>query len=103
MVEKGSDRHRMSDEALPVASLDDGAVSAGNGLTNDGETNRKAEAPGKGASLSVEEQVERLAALNLSNASASRSRFSPTVIRLLSAMSGVAALLVLYFCFKLFV
>lgn len=103
MVEKRSDRRRTSGEALSAAPLDDGAVSAGIGCANDGDKKRKAEPAGTGAALTVEEQVERLAALNLSSASASRSRVSPTVIRFLSAMAGVAALLVLYFCFKLFV
>ena len=103
MVEKGSDRHRMSDNVLSTAPLDDGDASAGTAFRDDGETNREAEAAKKDVTLTVQEQMERLAALNLSSASLSRSRFSPTVIRLLSAMAGVAALLVLYFCFKLFV
>lgn len=52
---------------------------------------------------SMEEQLERLAALNLSSAYATQSRFSPTIIRLISAAAGVAALLLIYFCFKLFI
>lgn len=58
---------------------------------------------GKDGNVSMDEHLERLAALNLSSTYATHSRFSPTIIRLISAVAGLAALLLIYFCFKLFV
>lgn len=58
---------------------------------------------GLSGNASVEEQLEKLAELNLSSTYASRSRFSPVVIRLLSAATGIAVLLLIYLCFKLFI
>ena len=66
------------------------------GVTPEGPADKTGDA-------SIEENLERLAALNLSSAYATRSKFSPTIIRLISAASGIAALLLIYFCFKLFI
>lgn len=57
----------------------------------------------KPLNVSMEEHLERLAALNLSSTYASRSRLSPAIIRLLSAAAGFAVLLLIYLLFKLFI
>ena len=52
---------------------------------------------------SLEENLERLAALNLSNDPSLQPRFSTAVIRLVSALTGAALLVLIYFIFRLFV
>ena len=52
---------------------------------------------------SMEENLEKLAALNLSNDQSLQPRFSTSIIRLVSALAGIGALLVIYFILKLFI
>lgn len=52
---------------------------------------------------SMEENLEKLAALNLSNDQSLQPRFSTSIIRLVSALAGIGALVVIYFILKLFV
>ena len=52
---------------------------------------------------SIEENFERLAALNLGSDRSMQPRFSTAVIRLLSALSGALMLVLIYFIFRLFV
>ena len=52
---------------------------------------------------SMAENLEKLAALNLSNDQSLQPRFSTSIIRLISALAGIGALVVIYFILKLFV
>lgn len=52
---------------------------------------------------SMEENLERLAALNLSNDPSLQPRLSTAMIRLVSALAGAGLLVLIYFIFKLFV
>jgi hypothetical protein len=52
---------------------------------------------------SMEENLEKLAALNLGNDQSLQPRFSTSIIRLVSALAGIGALLVIYFILKLVV
>ena len=52
---------------------------------------------------SMEENLERLAALNLSNDQSLQPRFSTSIIRLVSALAGIGTLVLIYFILKLFV
>ena len=52
---------------------------------------------------SMEENLERLAALNLSNDTSLQPRFSTSIIRLVSALAGIGTLVLIYFIFKLFI
>ena len=52
---------------------------------------------------SMEENLERLAALNLSNDQSLQPRFSTSIIRLVSALAGLGTLVMIYFIFKLFI
>ena len=52
---------------------------------------------------SMEENLERLAALNLSNDQSLQPRFSTSVIRLVSALAGIGTLVLIYLIFKLFI
>ena len=52
---------------------------------------------------SMEENLERLAALNLSNDQSLQPRFSTSVIRLVSALAGIGTLVLIYLVFKLFI
>jgi hypothetical protein len=51
----------------------------------------------------LEENLEKLAALNLSNDASLQPRFSTAIIRLVSALAGIGALVLIYFLLKLFV
>ena len=51
---------------------------------------------------SIEENLEKLAALNLSNDQSMQPRFSTAIIRLVSAAAGIGALLLIYLVVKLF-
>ena len=50
---------------------------------------------------SIEENLEKLAALNLSNDMSMQPRFSTAMIRLVSAAAGIGALLLIYLFMKL--
>ncbi len=52
---------------------------------------------------SMEENLEKLAALNLSNDQSLQPRFSTSMIRLVSALAGLGTLVMIYFIFKLFI
>ena len=52
---------------------------------------------------SMEENLERLAALNLGNDQSLQPRFSTSMIRLVSALAGIGTLVLIYFVFKLFI
>ena len=52
---------------------------------------------------SMEENLERLAALNLGNDQSMQPRFSTSIIRLVSALAGIGTLVLIYFVFKLFI
>jgi len=52
---------------------------------------------------SLEENLERLAAVNLSSDTSLEPRLSTAMIRLVSALAGVGFLLLLYLIFKIFV
>lgn len=67
--------------------------SARGGITKAQEKNR---------SESIEENLEKLAALNLSNDQSMQPRFSTAMIRLVSAAAGIGALLLIYLVVKLF-
>lgn len=56
----------------------------------------------KNRNESIEENLEKLAALNLSNAQSMQPRFSTAMIRLVSAAAGIGALLLIYLVVKLF-
>lgn len=58
---------------------------------------------GQDRSESLEENLERLAALNLSNDQSLQPRFSTAMIRLVSAVAGIGALVLIYLIMKLFV
>lgn len=58
---------------------------------------------GQERSESLEENLEKLAALNLSNDQSLQPRFSTAVLRLVSALAGIGALLLIYFILKLFI
>ena len=51
----------------------------------------------------MEENLEKLAALNLSNDPSLQPRFSTAILRLVSAFAGIGALVLIYFIAKLFV
>jgi len=53
-------------------------------------------------SESMDENLERLAALNLSNDHSFQRRYSNALIRLVSAAAGLAVLFLIYFIIKLF-
>ena len=53
-------------------------------------------------SESLEENLEKLAALNLSNDQSLQPRFSTAMIRLVSAAAGIGALVLIYLVTKLF-
>ena len=61
------------------------------------------ESAGQDRSESLEENLERLAALNLSNDQSFQPRFSTAMIRLVSAAAGIGALLLIYLIMRLFV
>ena len=52
---------------------------------------------------SLEENLEKLAALNLSSDRSMQPRLSNAMIRLVSAAAGIGALVLLYYLFKLFI
>jgi hypothetical protein len=52
---------------------------------------------------SMEENLEKLAALNLGNDPSLQPRFSTAILRLVSAFAGIGALVLIYFIAKLFV
>ncbi len=52
---------------------------------------------------SLEENLEKLAALNLGNDMSLQPRYSTAVIRLVSALAGIGALVLIYFITKLFI
>ena len=52
---------------------------------------------------SMEENLERLAALNLGNDQSLQPRFSTSIIRLVSALAGIGTLVLIYFILKLMV
>ena len=56
----------------------------------------------KGSNESIEENLEKLAALNLSNDHSMQPRFSTAMIRLVSAAAGIGVLLLIYLIVKLF-
>lgn len=56
----------------------------------------------KNRNESIEENLEKLAALNLSNDQSMQPRFSTAMIRLVSAAAGIGALLLIYLVVKLF-
>lgn len=56
----------------------------------------------KNRNESIEENLEKLAALNLSNDQSIQPRFSTAMIRLVSAAAGIGALLLIYLVVKLF-
>ena len=51
----------------------------------------------------MEENLEKLAALNLGSDQSLQPRFSTSIIRLVSALAGIGALVLIYFILKLFV
>ncbi|MBT8344915.1 MAG: hypothetical protein KJO28_01330 [Desulfofustis sp.] len=61
------------------------------------------EQAGRDRKESMEENLERLAALNLSNDQSLQPRFSTSIIRLVSALAGIGTLILIYFIVKLFV
>lgn len=79
----------------PEAQTEAGAALSGETPTPDLADQKKKE--------SIEENLERLAALNLSNDQSFQPRFSTAVIRLVSALTGAALLVLIYFIFRLFV
>ena len=56
----------------------------------------------KNRNESIEENLRKLAALNLSNDQSMQPRFSTAMIRLVSAAAGIGALLLIYLVVKLF-
>ena len=52
---------------------------------------------------SIEENLERLAAVNLSSDRSLEPRLSTAMIRLVSALAGIGVLVLLYLLFRLFV
>lgn len=56
----------------------------------------------KNRNESIEENLEKLAALNLSTDQSMQPRFSTAMIRLVSAAAGIGALLLIYLVVKLF-
>lgn len=56
----------------------------------------------KDRSESIEENLEKLAALNLINDQSMQPRLSTAMIRLVSAAAGIGALVVIYLVVKLF-
>jgi len=56
----------------------------------------------KNRNESIEENLEKLAALNLSNDQSMQPRFSTAMIRFVSAAAGIGALLLIYLVVKLF-
>jgi predicted TIM-barrel fold metal-dependent hydrolase len=56
----------------------------------------------KNRNESIEENLEKLAALNLSNDLSMQPRFSTAMIRLVSAAAGIGVLLLIYLVVKLF-
>lgn len=52
---------------------------------------------------SMEENLEKLAALNLGNDQSMGPRFSTSIIRLVSALAGIGTLVLIYFIVKLLV
>ncbi len=75
----------------------------GTKIENNQPLNSAAKAAGQAQDQFTEENLERLAALNLSSDRILQPRFSTAMIRLVSALAGVAALVLIYFIFKLFV
>ncbi len=63
----------------------------------------RGERPAPDRKESMEENLERLAALNLGNDQSLQPRFSTSIIRLVSALAGIGTLVLIYFVFKLFI
>ena len=68
----------------------------------DSTRGRITKAQEKNRNESIEENLEKLAALNLSNDQSMQPRFSTAMIRLVSAAAGIGALLLIYLVVKLF-
>ena len=77
---------------MATISVNDKVVASGR-ITKTQEKNRNE---------SIEENLEKLAALNLSNDQSMQPRFSTAMIRLVSAAAGIGALLLIYLVVKLF-
>ncbi len=58
---------------------------------------------GRASDQTLEEQLERLAAVNLSSDRSLEPRLSNAMIRLVSALAGVGLLGLIYLLFKLFI
>lgn len=80
------DRHEPEMESLQIAEE---GLTVNPGLAQSGR--------------SLEENLERLAAVNLSSDRSLEPRLSTAMIRLVSALAGVGFLLLFYLIFKLFV
>ena len=70
-------------------------------ITSEEQIRGKRPAPDRKESM--EENLERLAALNLGNDQSLQPRFSTSIIRLVSALAGIGTLVLIYFVFKLFI
>jgi len=68
----------------------------------DSTRGRITKAQEKNRNESIEENLEKLAALNLSTDQSMQPRFSTAMIRLVSAAAGIVALLLIYLVVKLF-
>ncbi len=68
----------------------------------DSTRGRITKAQEKNRNESIEENLEKLAALNLSTDQSMQPRFSTAMIRLVSATAGIGALLLIYLVVKLF-
>ena len=68
----------------------------------DSTRGRITKAQKKNRNESIEENLEKLAALNLSTDQSMQPRFSTAMIRLVSATAGIGALLLIYLVVKLF-
>ncbi|MFC1832747.1 hypothetical protein ACFL0S_12115 [Thermodesulfobacteriota bacterium] len=68
----------------------------------DSTRGRITKAQEKNRNESIEENLEKLAALNLSTDQSMQPRFSTAMIRLVSAAAGIGALLLIYLVVKLF-
>ena len=79
-------------QQVTIEKNDTGGGERNNGVHTDQE---------RGESL--EENLEKLAALNLGSDQSLQPRLSTSVIRLVSALAGIGALLLIYFIMKLFI
>jgi len=70
--------------------------------SSDSSRGRITKAQEKNRNESIEENLEKLAALNLSTDQSMQPRFSTAMIRLVSAATGIGALLLIYLVVKLF-